>query len=182
MKIRKLIVVAVIFIIPKVNAQNFDKIHLSYASHIKSFSLDGATIQKNSFYGGNETEITIKNKANNILRFKVDKNNKLISYHAGIVYELYEYKDNYLQKHSFYNKDGNISGEEFAIAEFFIEKPVKLIKKFAIINEREGNMDTNDANEKIVLQKLFNAQGKLLQEEYIATSEYWQMQNLIYRP
>lgn len=182
MKIRKLIVVIVIFITYKVNAQKPDKIYLSYASHIKSFSLDEPTIQKNSFYGGDGTEITIKNKGNNILRFKVDKNNKLASYHAGIMYELYEYKDGYLYKHSFYNKDGNISGEEFAIAEFSIKKPAELIKKFALIDEREGNMDTNDAGEKIILQKLFTSKGKLLQEGYINTSQYWKTQNLVYRP
>lgn len=180
MKIRKLIVVIVIFITYKVNAQKPDKIYLSYASHIKSFSLDGATIQKNSFYGG--TEIIIRNKTNNILRFKVDKNNKLASYHAGIMYELYEYKDGYLHRHSFYDKNGNISGEEFAIAEFSIKKPAELIKKFALIDEREGNMDTNDAGEKIILQKLFNSKGKLIQEGYITTSQYWKTQNLIYRP
>lgn len=182
MKIIKLLVIGIsIFYFDNIYAQHSNELYKKYASNIKSFPLDNLTINKNNFQDGT-TEIIIKNRSNNILRFKVDKKNTLLGYHAGVVFQLFEYKDGYLHRETTYDKNGHMHGEESACVEYIIEKPEVLMNHFKIIDQADGNAQPDSENDKIILARVFNDKGELISTSYVSSHYYWGANNMSYRP
>lgn len=151
------------------------------AAKVSVFDTSGAVI--NSRMPG---EFDVKNKHEDILRFKVDDKGNIAAYHCGIAYILYDFTSGWISSISTYDKNGAVKGDDefddIARLELEIKDMPLLHAKFEALDEADGNLKMNDSDMKIVYQKTYNSKGKLLKEAYINTPEYWNMTQLLYRP
>lgn len=165
-------------------AQYVIKNELAIASRVKCFDT-GKIIKVERTNNNNTSEVTLYNSRNQVLRFKIFQH-KAIVYHCDIAFQLFDFKSAMLQRTSLYNRNGQPVGEiEFdnsSITEYFIKKPDLLKKRLAVIEKEDGNIDTNDAAEKIILAKIYTATHKLIRKEYISSSFYWQELCMLSRP
>jgi hypothetical protein len=156
---------------------------IDYAKRVKSF--DEKTIistrEDSSMH-----EVDLKNGNGDLLRFKIDENDSLLTYHCGLCFILYHFDKELISKITTFGKNGNIKGDlefdDIAIVRFKIMKPEELKAKLVKIDKEDGNIEMNDATEHLVLQTKLNSKNEVLEETYISSSEYWQAQNLFYRP
>ena len=155
--------------------------YLQFALKVKDFDTTGSVITK-----GSDGEINIKNSAGNILRFRLNKQEKMQGYHCGIAYIYFEFTNGWLARYKTLDKNGELRGddefEDLAIVEYEIKKMNLLHTKFEVLNEADGNIQMNDAKDEIVYMKAFDSKNKLIKENYISSKEYWNANNVMYRP
>ncbi len=77
---------------------------------------------------------------------------------------------------------GDDEFQNLAIVEYEIRKPDLLHAKFEVLNEADGNIEMNDKSEEIVYAKVYDSANKLIRENYISSKEYWNANNVMYRP
>lgn len=156
-------------------------IYMEYASRIGEFDTAGSSVTKLS-----DGEVNIKNNSGSILRFRVNEKDELRNYHAGIAFIYFIFKDGWINKYKTYNSAGSLKGDEefqdLAIVEYSIKKMNLLHAKFEVLDQADGNIEMNDAKEEIVYMKAYDSQYKLIKENYISTKEYWNANNVMYRP
>lgn len=130
-------------------------------------------------------EVDVKNKNNDVLRFKI-KNDTIIPYHGGICFIQYKLDKGWISEQTTYGENGKIKGEiefkDMAVQKFKIINIQKLREKMDKINEADGNLQTHDEDEKIILQTILNSKREVVEEKYMSTSDYWIKKNLGDRP
>ncbi len=156
-------------------------VYLKYALTVKEFDTTGSVISKAS-----DGEINIKNSAGNILKFHVNDKDELRAFHCGIVYLYFEFTNGWLNRYRTLDKNGELKGddefEDLAIVEYEIKKMNLLHAKFEVLDEVDGNVQMNDAKDEIVYMKAYDSRNKLIKENYISSKEYWNANNVLYRP
>ena len=155
--------------------------YIQYALKVKDFDTTGFFISK-----GSEHEINIKNSAGCILKFRVNDKDELLTYHCGIAFIYFEFANGWLNRYKTLDINGVLKGddefEDLAIVEYEIKKMNLLHAKFEVLNEADGNIPMNDAKEEIVYTKVYNSKNKLINENYISSKEYWNANNVLYKP
>ena len=150
---------------------------------------------------GDESEVEVRNAKGQRLRFRLTAEDRLGGYHGGIAFILYEFDPErtyhsegynaagpkpYLVRITTYGQDGVIKGEgefdDIAVTEFVIRDERALERKLQRIDREDGNLDVPDQAERLVTQKFYDSQRKLIRAAPIASSEFWNYQHLIYRP
>ncbi len=166
---------------PKSAEAGDNSTYLGYAMKVKGFDTTGSAITT-----ADDGEVTIKNSAGNIIRFRVGQKDELRAYHCGIVFILYEFSDGWIKSYKTYDVNGALKGDDefqnLAIVEYEIRKPDLLHAKFEVLNEADGNIEMNDKSEEIVYAKVYDSANKLIRENYISSKEYWNANNVMYRP
>lgn len=159
-----------------------------YTNSIKQFSKPAKVLSNYVDKEGNGP-IEFTNAKKQILRFRV-LNKKLQVLHGGIGYQLFYYKNNYIQRIETFDPNGNLAGEresknEAAVV-FIIEKPNLYLKKKKLIDDAEGNIDLkDDTNEKIIRVELFDENNLPIREfqpTYISSKMYWDYNVRMYWP
>ena len=155
--------------------------YVQYALVVKEFDTTGYSISK-----GPDGEINIINSAGNILKLHVNNKDEIRAYHCGIVYIYFEFANGWLARYKTLDKNGELKGddefEDLAIIEYEIRKMNLLQAKFEVLNEADGNIQMNDAKDKIVYSRAYNSKNKLTSENYISSKEYWNASNVLYKP
>jgi len=155
--------------------------YMQYAQKVKDFDTTGFFISK-----GSDHEINIKNSAGSILKFRVNDKDELLTYHCGIAFIYFEFTNGWLNRYKTLDKNGELKGddefEDLAIVEYEIKKMNLLHTKFEVLNEADGNIQMNDVKDEIVYTKAYNSKNKLIKENYISSKEYWNANNVLYRP
>jgi hypothetical protein len=167
------------------NIQNEDL--LKYADFIPDFDKTGATVSHGLM---GMDEIDIKNSNGDVLRFKVASTGELLEYHCGIAFILYRFNkgENWINSVTTYSKEGRIKGDdEFSDAartELIIDgtKMNLLHAKFETLDENDGNVQINDADQEIISMKRYDSVNRLVDERFISTDEYWKINRLLWRP
>jgi len=165
-------------------SQNIEDL-LKYTELISDFDKTGATVTR-----GLPDEVDVKNSNGDVLRFKVDSTGKLLEYHCGLVFILYRFNkgENWINSVTTYSKEGRIKGDDefsnIARTELIIDgtKMNLLHAKFETLDENDGNMQINDAEQEIIRMKRYDSVNRLIDERYISTDEYWKMNRLLWRP
>jgi hypothetical protein len=99
-----------------------------------------------------------------------------------LVYQLFYYEKNFLQRIDTYDINGKPAGERESENEatviFIIEKPELYLRKKKIIDEAEGNIDMkDDSSEKIIRIQLLDSNHLPVNEDkprYISSKIYWE--------
>lgn len=155
--------------------------YLAYAMKVKGFDTTGSAITQ-----AGDGEVTIKNAAGNIVRFRVDQKEELRAYHCGIVFIVYEFSNGWIKNYKTYDVNGALKGDDefqdLAIVEYDIRNMNLLQKKFEVLNEADGNIEMNDKADEIIYMKAYDSGNKLIMENYISSKEYWNANNVMYRP
>lgn len=160
-------------------------LYLHYGK-VKDFDAsDIIKVEETAFQDG-QGEIVVRNRKLQALRFLIEADHRLASYHGGIAFCLFEYDgEGLLKKVSYYDKKGKLYGEpEFddtAVFEFVIEDYKNLKQKMNIIDEREGNIELPERRRPVTL-RLLNSSGDLLDERGIPTTDYWMWCHMLFRP
>lgn len=158
-----------------------NSIYIKYALKVNDFDTSGYSISK-----AGDGEINIKNSGGSILRFRVNEKDELLAYHCGIVFIYYEFSSGWINRYKTYDKNAELKGDDefddLAIIEYEIKKMNLLHVKFEVLDQADGNIEMNDAKDKIVFIKAYNSKNKLIKENYISSKEYWNANNVIYRP
>ncbi|MDA6070052.1 hypothetical protein NJT12_10525 [Flavobacterium sp. AC] len=160
----------------------------AYTNSIKQFSKP-VRILSNYINKEGNGPIEFTNAKKQILRFRV-MNQKLQIQHGGVVYQLFYYKNDYLQRIETFDINGNLAGERESKNEagitFIIEKPALYLKKKKLIDAEEGNIDLkDDTSEKIIRVELFdhnNLPIREFQPTYISSKMYWNYNVRMYWP
>ncbi len=155
--------------------------YLAYAMKVKGFDTTGSAITQ-----AGDGEVTIKNAAGNIIRFRVGQKDELRAYHCGIVFIMYEFSDGWIKNYKTFDINGALKGDDefqdLATVEYEIRNMNLLQKKFEVLNEADGNIEMNDKADEIVYMKAYDSGNKLITENYISSKEYWNANNVMYRP
>lgn len=160
----------------------------TYTNKIKRFSKP-AKILSSSTDATGSGPIEFTNAKKQVLRFRVN-NHKLQILHGGIVFQLFYYQNNYLQRIENFDSNGNLAGERESKSEaavkFIIEKPDLYLKKKKLIDAAEGNIDLkDDSKEKIIRLQLYDENNMPIAEfqpTYISSKTYWDYNNRMYWP
>lgn len=185
-----------------VNAQGGNKFKI-YATKIQSFSKPAEVLISTVDASGNGS-IELTNKEKQVLRFRVYKHKPCemsARSHSGIVYQLYIYNNNNLQRMESFNIQGNLTGENLvgegdesdheAITEYIVEKPESYLVKKKLIDDAEGNIVMpDDTNEKIISIKLYDVNRKPIvfkshfyrESPYMSSKQYWLTNERMYWP
>ena len=174
-----------LFITDTVNGGNVfagdNSTYMVYALKVKDFDTTGSAVTK-----GSDHEITIKNSAGSILRFRVNDKDEMLTYHCGITFIYYEFSAGWINKYKTYDKNGVLKGDDefndLAMVEYEIRKMNLLHAKFEVLDAADGNIQMNDKEDEIVYIKAYDSKNKLLHENYITSKEYWNANNVLYRP
>ncbi|WP_428231618.1 hypothetical protein [Flavobacterium sp.] len=159
-----------------------------FTNRVKQFSKPVKVLSNYIDKKGNGP-IEFTNAKKQILRFRV-ANQKLQIQHGGIAYQLFYYKNGYVQRIETFDTNGNLAGEresknEAGVA-FIIEKPDLYVKKKKLIDAAEGNIDLkDDTNEKIIRVELFDQNNLPIREfqpTYISSKIYWDYNVRMYWP
>lgn len=155
---------------------------------VKQFSKPARVLNQHLDATGNgSAEFT--NAKKQVLRFRF-KDHKLEIQHGGIAYQLFYYKNGYLEKIQTFDVHGNLAGEGESKNEsgvvFIIEKPNLYLKKKKLIDDAEGNIDLkDDTNEKIIRVQLYDKNNMPIPEfqaTYISSKTYWNYNVRMYWP
>lgn len=155
---------------------------------IKQFSKPARILNQHIDVNGNGP-VEFTNATKQVLRFRLD-HHKLQVQHGGIAYQLFYYKNGYLEKIQTFDSNGNLAGERASKNEsgvvFIIEKPNLYLKKKKLIDYAEGNIDLkDDTNEKIIRVQLYDENDMLIPEfqpTYISSQTYWNYNVRMYWP
>ncbi len=176
-----ILLIAVMMSVTKSSRAGDNAAYLAYAMKVSGFDTTGSTVTTAS-----DGEVTIKNAAGNIIRFRVGKKDELKAYHCGIVFIMFEFSQGWIQNYKTYDVNGKLKGDDefrdLAIVEYDIRKMELLQKKFEVLNEADGNVEMNDKADEIVYMRAYDSANKLLMENYISSKEYWNANNVLYRP
>ena len=157
-------------------------------NRVKEFSKPARILNQHIDAAGNgSAEFT--NAEKQVLRFRLD-HHKLQIQHGGIAYQLFYYKNNYLEKIQSLDDNGKLAGEREAKNAsgvlFVIEKPNLYLKKKKLIDDAEGNIDLkDDSNERIIRVQLYDENNMLIPEfqpTYISSKTYWNYNIRMYWP
>lgn len=155
--------------------------YMGYALKVNEFDTAGSRITVLS-----DGEVNIINSGGSILRFRVNKDDELRTYHCGIVFIHYIFNNGWINKYKTFDINGSLKGddefEDLAIVEYEIRKMNLLHAKFEVLNEADGNIEMKDAKDEIVYMKAYDSKNRLIKENYISTKEYWMANNVLYRP
>jgi hypothetical protein len=198
----QLLFVSLMILNISVSAQSGNKFK-SYANKVQSFSKPATLLLSTVDASGNGS-ITLINKEKQVLRFRVYKHKPDViapRSHSGIVYQLFIYKNNLLQRIETFDMQGNLTGENLvgegdesdheAVTEYIIEKPESYLVKKKLLDDAEGNMSLpDDKNEKIIRIQLYDANRKPIafkshfyrESPYISSEEYWMTNERIHWP
>ncbi|KQB37639.1 hypothetical protein [Flavobacterium aquidurense] len=160
----------------------------SLTNRVKQFSKPAKVLFNNIDSKGNGS-IEFTNAKKQVLRFRLDKK-KLQVMHGGIAYQLFYYKNNYLQRIETFDTSGNFAAEREskneAAVNFIIDKPDLYLQKKKLIDAAEGNIDLkDDSNEKIIRVEIFdhnNLPIREFQPTYISSKTYWNYNVRMYWP
>jgi hypothetical protein len=200
--VHRILFVCLLLLNLSVKAQK-DSEFKSYANKIQSFSKPAKVLISTVDASGNGS-IELTNKEKQVLRFRVynNKPGEMASRsHSGIVYQLYIYSNNNLQRIESFNIQGNLTGENLvgegdesdheAITEYIIEKPKAYLAKKKLIDDAEGNIDLpDDSDEKMISIKLYDTNRQPIPfknhfyrpSPYISSKVYWQTNERMYWP
>ena len=200
--VHRILFVCLLLLNLSVKAQKGNKFKI-YANKIQSFSKPAKVLISTVDASGNGS-IELTNKEKQVLRFRVYKHKPgemAPRSHSGIVYQLYIYNNNTLQRIESFNIQGNLTGENLvgegdesdheAITEYIIEKPESYLVKKKLIDDAEGNIQMpDDTNEKIIRIQLYDANRKPIafkshfyrESPYISSKVYWQTNERMYWP
>jgi hypothetical protein len=153
--------------------------YLQYSKKIVQFSKPIKILSKHIDVDGNGF-IELTNPKKQILRYRLLKH-KLQVLHGDIAFQLFYYKNNYLQRIETFDTKGNLASEREskneAAVNFIIDKPDLYLKKKKLIDAAEGNIDLkDDSDEKIIRLELFddnNLPIREFQASYISSKTYW---------
>jgi hypothetical protein len=155
--------------------------YLAYAVNIKGFDTTGYSISTAS-----DGEVNVKNASGSILRFRVNEKDELRAYHCGIVYILYEFSQGWIKSYRTFDKNAELKGDDefddLAVVEYDIRKMDLLHAKFEVLDAADGNIEMDDSEDEIVYTKVYNSKNKLIRKNYISSKEYWNANNVMYRP
>jgi hypothetical protein len=155
---------------------------------VNQFSKPARNLSKHVDADGNgSAEFT--NAKKQVLRFRLD-HHKLQIQHGGIGYQIFYYKNDYLEKIETFDVNGKLVGEGESKNEsgvvFIIEKPDLYLKKKKLIDDAEGNIDLkDDTNEKIIRVQLYDENNMPIPEfqpTYISSKTYWNYNVRMYWP
>ncbi|MGY0035869.1 hypothetical protein [Pedobacter sp. NJ-S-72] len=186
-----------------VSAQSGSKFKI-YANKVKSFSKPADVLLSTVNASGNGS-VTLTNKENQVLRFRVYKHKPgeiAPRSHSGIVYQLFIYNNNYLQRVETFDLQGNLTGQNLvgegdesdheAITEYIIEKPESYLVKKKLMDDAEGNIIQmpDDTNEKIIRIQLYDVNRQPItfkshfyrESPYMSSNEYWLTNERIHWP
>ena len=170
----------IIFLLSAASVFAGDK-YIDYALRVAEFDTAGYIV---TAYG--DGEVNFKNSGGDILRFRVNDKGGLMKYHAGIAFIYFDFEDGWIKKYKTYDKLGILKGDEesgdLAVVEYRIEKMNLLHAKFEVLDAADGNIEMKDAQEEIVYMKAYDSKYGLIKENYISTKEYWNANNVMYRP
>lgn len=160
----------------------------AYTDKITQFSKPCRILYHNVDKQGNGF-IEFTNQKNQVLRCRLF-NHKPQVLHGGIVYQLFYYEKNLLQRIDSYDISGKPAGEREseneAVTIFIIEKPDLYHKKKQIIDQAEGNIDMkDDSAEKIIRVKFLGSDNLPIKEEkpfYISSKTFWNYNDRMYWP
>jgi len=171
----------------QVNIDRFKSRHLFlHYGRVKEFDRTSIIKVDETAFQEKREEIVIRNARGQALRFVIEPDHRLGSYHGGIAFCLFEYDDEgFLKKVSYFDKKGKLYGEpeydDNAIFEFVIVDYKNLKSKMKIIDERDGNIDIPE-KKRPVIRRLLNSSGELLDESGIPTTDYWMWNHMLFRP
>ena len=157
-------------------------------NRVKKFSKPARILNKHIDGTGNGP-VEFTNAKKQVLRFRLE-HHKLQIQHGGIAYQLFYYKNDYLEKIQTFDVNGNLAGEGESKNEsgvvFIIEKPNVYLKKKKLIDDAEGNIDLkDDTNEKIIRVQLYDENNMPIPEfqpTYISSKMYWNYNVRMYWP
>lgn len=152
----------------------------AYVNGIEAFSKPFRVLSNYVDKNGNGT-IEYTNPKNQVLRFRLF-NHKPQLLHSRMVYQLFYYEKNFLQRIDTYDINGKPAGERESENEatviFIIEKSELYLRKKKIIDEAEGNIDMkDDSSEKIIRIQLLDSNHLPVNEDrprYISSKIYWE--------
>ena len=155
---------------------------------IQQFSKPSRILNKHIDATGNGP-VEFTNAKKQVLRFRLE-HHKLQIQHGGIAYQLFYYKNDYLEKIKTFDVNGKLAGEGESKNEsgvvFIIEKPNLYLKKKELIDDAEGNIDLkDDTNEKIIRVQLYDQNNMPIPEfqpTYISSKIYWNYNVRMYWP
>jgi hypothetical protein len=172
-----------VFVLAQSNAN-----YQTLTNRIKQFSKPAKVLYKNIDAKGNGS-IEFTNAKKQILRFRLN-NKKLEIMHGGIAYQLFYYKNNYLQRIETFDSNGKLAPEREskneAAVNFIIDKPDLYLRKKKLIDAAEGNIDLkDDSNEKIIRVEIFDENNLPIREfqpTYISSKTYYNYNDRMYWP
>jgi hypothetical protein len=168
------------------SAQNMRQKYIQYAQRVQEFNAANTSIHIRQIENNSKKELDIKNNLGDILRFKVDKLGNLLSYYEDLSFIRYHFTGRWITSIHFYNPTGSCDGlaefNDLARVELVVKEPIQMLAKLKIISDQEGNITMNDESENLVLKREFNTKNNLIQEYYITSKDYWNMQQLFFRP
>ncbi|TDW52509.1 hypothetical protein EV144_1011199 [Flavobacterium sp. 270] len=176
-----------LFLFLNLNTEAQNK-YAAYTDKITQFSKPCRILYHNVDKQGNGS-IEFTNQKNQVLRCRFF-NHKPQVLHGGIVYQLFYYEKNLLQRIDSYDISGKPAGEREseneAVTIFIIEKPDLYHKKKQIIDQAEGNIDMkDDSAEKIIRVQFLGSDNLPIKEEkpfYISSKTYWNYNDRMYWP
>ncbi|MBF4505899.1 hypothetical protein IRZ83_04405 [Flavobacterium sp. JLP] len=168
-------------------AQSDTQYHI-YTNRVVSFSKPNRVLFNNVDKKGNGS-IEYTNPKKQVLRFRVLKN-KIQMLHGAIAFQLFSYKNGYLEKIETFDINGKLSGEREAaneaVTKFIVDKNEEYLKKKKLIDDAEGNIEMkDDTNEKIIRIELFDANKSPINTflaTYISSKTYWNYNERMYWP
>lgn len=167
-------------------AQNKRQKYIQYAQRVSEFNATNTSIRIRQIENNSKKELDIKNNQGDILRFKVDQQGNLLNYYEDLSFIRYHFTGRWLTSIHFYNPAGSLDGlaefNDLAWVELVVKEPTLMLAKLKIISDQEGNITMNDESENLVLKREFNTKNNLIKEYYINSKDYWNMQQLFFRP
>ena len=194
----RLFLLLIILVCSSGSAQTFT----SYSSLVPVVDFDktNTELERREFLHSGESEVKISNQLQHVL-FRLDSASNLRPYHCGIVFILYEFREDQiyysrsnpyernqsiLKQISYYDANGRLKGdaefEDIARIHFEVKDLDKFEEAMNKIDEQEGNYDPEDASENNIIADSFDSKGMLIRSTPISTKDFWDHQNFIGRP
>lgn len=146
-------------------------------------------------------QVRVRNSKYQVLEYVLGPKRGPAPYHCGITFVLRQYDPNHsydewgdgrgkqvhlIARYSTYGKDGMVLGDaEFdhaAVHEWHIPDRERLVKKLQRIEKADGNVDFDDTNDRLVIQRTYDTWGNLVREEPISSKFYWWHLHMVLRP
>lgn len=144
------------------------------------------------------SEIRLSNRKKQHVIFRLDAKNRVIPFHGGTAFLMYEfwedktyfsrgYNDmgprNILKRLTYYDLQGRLKGlgesEEVARYEFEVRNVQIFEASMNKIDEQDGNLDLEDADEKNIILSYFDVKNRLIGTTPVSTREFWGFQHFL---
>lgn len=145
-----------------------------------------------------DSEVRLTNQKNQQVIFRLNARNRVIPFHGGIAFLMYEFwadktyfsrghnemgPRNILKRLTYYDLQGGLKGlgegEEVARYEFEVRNVQKFEAAMNKIDEQDGNLDLEDADEKNIILSYFDVKNRLIGATPVSTKEFWGFQHFI---